>query len=113
MPDPTPQKQARSEKFLIAEQSLPVELRPIFTRLVDEYGFAAHTIGGFPWVAYKILAELVRAGWHSDETAAIALAEQQEQLERAVTANVFCSHCRGTMCEKCHARFAAIRRNDA
>lgn len=61
--DPTPQEPERSEKFVAAEQSLPEELRPTFARLVDEYQYQAHVLGGFPWVAYRIIAELVRAGW--------------------------------------------------
>ncbi len=57
----------RSAKFLAAEQSLPKELRPVFMQLVDEYQFHAHTKGGFPWVAYNIVAALVRDGWRPPE----------------------------------------------
>jgi hypothetical protein len=51
------------------EQSLTEELRPIFNQLCEEYRFIAHVQGGFPWVAYKILAELVRGGWRHTEEA--------------------------------------------
>ena len=57
------EKPKRSKKFLEAYQTLPSSCKTAFVQLVDDYQFAAHTGGGFPWVAYNIVAELVRVGW--------------------------------------------------
>ncbi len=53
----------KSEKYQKARESLPNELRPIFRQLVEEYAFHTHVKYGGGYVAYEILAELVRAGW--------------------------------------------------
>jgi hypothetical protein len=45
------------------EATLPENLIPVFRKLAAEYKFIAHVQGAFPWVAYKIIAELVRGGW--------------------------------------------------
>jgi len=52
-----------SPKFIEARDSLPEELRPIYDRLVEEYAFYTTTKYGQGYVAYSVLAELVRAGW--------------------------------------------------
>ena len=57
------EKVKRSTKFLEAYQTLPSSCKAAFVQLVDDYQFAAHTGGGFPWVAYGIVAELVKVGW--------------------------------------------------
>lgn len=51
-----------------SENGLPPELRPLFRRLVDEYKFIAHLRYGRGWVAYKVLADLIRAGWRPSDT---------------------------------------------
>jgi len=54
----------RSEKFIKVRDKLPEELREIYTQLVDEYAYHAHLLYGKDWVAYDVLAELIKAGWH-------------------------------------------------
>lgn len=57
-------------KYIEARDSLPEGLRSTFDQLVEEYHF--HTIAhyGQGYVAYKVLASLVRDGWRpSDEPA--------------------------------------------
>jgi len=46
-----------------AEAMLPEELKGIFRRLVEEYEFLTHVHFGRGYVAYKVLADLVLAGW--------------------------------------------------
>jgi hypothetical protein len=46
-----------------ARASLPDELKPIFDQLVDDYRFATFEKFGNGYVAYSVLAELVRVGW--------------------------------------------------
>ena len=53
----------KSEKYQKVREALPEELRPIFRQLVKEYAFHTHVKYGKGYVAYEILAELVRAGW--------------------------------------------------
>jgi len=50
-------------KYQEARNTLSEELRPLFDQLVDEYHF--HTVAhyGQGYVAYKVLASLVRDGW--------------------------------------------------
>ena len=52
-----------SPKFKEAESSLPEELKPIFHRFVEEYEYLTNVHFGRGYVAYKVLADLVRAGW--------------------------------------------------
>jgi hypothetical protein len=52
-----------SEKYREARDSLPTELRPIYDQLVEEYFFHTQIAFGRGYVAYKVLAELVRDGW--------------------------------------------------
>jgi len=56
----------KSEKYLAARESLPEELRPIFRQLVDEYAFQTSVKYGRGYVAYAILAKLVRVGWRPE-----------------------------------------------
>lgn len=51
------------EKFKKAEDSLPAEMRPVFRRLVQEYEFLTKVQYGRGYVAYEVLAGLIRAGW--------------------------------------------------
>jgi hypothetical protein len=52
-----------SEKYVRARESLPDELRPIYDQLVEEYAFHTETRMGRGYVAYQVLAALVRDGW--------------------------------------------------
>ncbi len=52
-----------SEKYKEAELTLPDELRPIFRRFVEEYEYLTHVHYGRGYVAYKVLADMILAGW--------------------------------------------------
>jgi hypothetical protein len=52
-----------SEKYKEAEAILPEELKPVFKRFVEEYEYLTMTHFGRGYVAYKVLADLVVAGW--------------------------------------------------
>jgi hypothetical protein len=52
-----------SQKFKEAESTLPEDLRPIFLRFVEEYEYLTNVHYRRGYVAYKVLADLVRAGW--------------------------------------------------
>ncbi|HKQ56395.1 MAG TPA: hypothetical protein VJY35_00890 [Candidatus Eisenbacteria bacterium] len=56
-----------SPKYLEALESLPEELRPIYHRLVEEYAFHTDVSYGRGYVAYRVLAALVRDGWRPTE----------------------------------------------
>jgi hypothetical protein len=56
-----------SQKFLEAEAQLPDDLKPIFARLVKEYEFLTAIHYGRGYVAYKVLADLVLAGWRPSD----------------------------------------------
>jgi hypothetical protein len=55
----------QSAKFLEARNTLPEELRPIYDQMVEEYSSYALKHYGRGWVAYMVIAELVRSGWRS------------------------------------------------
>jgi hypothetical protein len=55
---PTP-----SRRYKDAELLLPEPLKPVFARLVLEYGFLTSISYGKGYVNYRVLAELVLAGW--------------------------------------------------
>jgi hypothetical protein len=55
--------QNQTPKFLEARNSLPEELRSVYDRMIAEYRFQALKLYGRDWVAYKVIAELVREGW--------------------------------------------------
>lgn len=52
----------RSEKHEQARNSLTEELRPIFDELVEDYRFATIQRFGQGYVAYIVLAVLIRVG---------------------------------------------------
>jgi len=52
-----------SDKYKEAEAILPEDLRPVFKRFVEEYEYLTMTHFGRGYVAYKVLADLVVAGW--------------------------------------------------
>ena len=53
----------QSPKFLEARNTLPEEIRPIYDDMVEQYSFYALKHYGRAWVAYKVIAELVKDGW--------------------------------------------------
>lgn len=53
----------RTPKFMEARDSLPEDLRPIYDQMVEEYRFQALVHYGREYVAYKVVAELIRFGW--------------------------------------------------
>jgi len=52
-----------SAKYKEAEAILPDDLKPIFKRFVQEYEYLTMLHFGRGYVAYRILAELILAGW--------------------------------------------------
>jgi hypothetical protein len=57
-----------SPKYFQARNSLPDNLREVYDSLVDEYRFYALTRYGRAWVAYDIIADLVKSGWRPSQT---------------------------------------------
>ena len=53
----------RSNKHEAARKTLPDELKPLFDALVDDYKFATVQRYGQGYVAYAVLADLIRVGW--------------------------------------------------
>lgn len=54
---------ASSPKYQEAEDSLPEDLKSIFRRMVDEYEYLTQLHYGRGYVAYRVLADMVLAGW--------------------------------------------------
>jgi hypothetical protein len=52
-----------SEKARKAEATLPEDLKPIYRSFVEDYEYLTHLHYGRGYVAYQVLADLVRAGW--------------------------------------------------
>jgi hypothetical protein len=59
----TDDKPKRSPKDDEARNSLPAELQPVYDELVADYRWATVKRYGQGYVAYSVLADLVRAGW--------------------------------------------------
>lgn len=57
----------RSEKHEQARASLPDELKPVFDELVEDYKFATTKRYRQGYVAYIVLADLIRVGWRHTE----------------------------------------------
>ncbi|MHC4462169.1 MAG: hypothetical protein ACYS30_12175 [Planctomycetota bacterium] len=57
----------KSEKFKQARTGLPDELKPIYDDLVTQYAFHTTRLFGRGYVAYEVLASLVRDGWRCSE----------------------------------------------
>lgn len=53
----------RSAKLRKAREGLPDNLKPIYDELVGQYAFHATRLYGKGYVAYEVLASLVRDGW--------------------------------------------------
>jgi CRISPR/Cas system endoribonuclease Cas6 (RAMP superfamily) len=54
---------SKSEKYMVALNSLPEELHDIFNEFVEDYRFAATKHHGRPYISYITLAEMVKHGW--------------------------------------------------
>ena len=52
-----------SDKYTEAEAILTDDLKPIFKRFVEEYEYLTMLHFGRGYVAYRILADLILAGW--------------------------------------------------
>ena len=52
-----------SEKYLKAKAGLPENLKPAFDELVNQYAFHTTKLFGRGYVAYEVLASLIRDGW--------------------------------------------------
>ena len=52
-----------SDKYKEAEATLPEDLKPVYRRFVEDYEYITHIYYGRGYVAYKVMAELVLAGW--------------------------------------------------
>ena len=52
-----------SDKYKEAEAILPDNLKPVFKQFVEEYEYLTMTHFGRGYVAYRVLADLVLAGW--------------------------------------------------
>ena len=52
-----------SPKSREAETKLPDELRSVYQQMVEQYEFLTQVHYGRGYVAYKVLAEMVLAGW--------------------------------------------------
>jgi len=53
----------RTAKHEKARNTLPDDLKPVFDELVEDYRFATVKRYGQGYVAYIVLADLVRVGW--------------------------------------------------
>lgn len=57
----------KSQKYLSAKESLPKNLHAIYDQLVEEYIFHTEKHYGRGYVAYTVLADLVKDGWRPHE----------------------------------------------
>ena len=53
----------KSENYQAARDALPKGLHDVYRQLVEEYGFFTEVKYGRGYVAYAVLAELVKSGW--------------------------------------------------
>jgi hypothetical protein len=56
-----------SEKYLKAREKLPKEMWETYKHMVDEYSYFSFKLYGKSWVAYEVIAELIRSGWHNSK----------------------------------------------
>ena len=62
-------KKQQTNKREQARNTLPDDLWPVFEELVEDYKFATLTRCGRGYVAYMVLADLVKVGWRHVATA--------------------------------------------
>lgn len=53
----------QSEKYQKALAGLPAEWQPVYEQLVADYSWQTAKLFGKGYVAYDVLAAMVRAGW--------------------------------------------------
>jgi len=53
----------KSEKYQAARDSLPDALRAAYRQMVQDYAFHTERRYGRGYVAYEVLADMVREGW--------------------------------------------------
>ena len=56
-----------SEKYQRVRAALPESLREVYGELVDQYSWHTTRLFGRGYVAYEVLASLVRDGWRCTE----------------------------------------------
>jgi hypothetical protein len=61
----------KSPKFREARESLPPTLRPVYDEMVRDYSWCTTKSFGRGYVAYAVLAEMVRMGWRSSGSSGI------------------------------------------
>ena len=59
-----------SAKYREAEETLPEDLRAAYKGLVEQYEYLTTLHYGRGYVAYKVLADLVLAGWRQSSESA-------------------------------------------
>jgi len=57
----------QSETYLTAKKTLSKNLHPIYDQFIEEYIFHTAKRYGKGYVAYSVLADLVRDGWRPSE----------------------------------------------
>ncbi len=62
-PNMTGSDRPASPKFQQAREALPEELRPIYDEMVRDYSWCTEAKYGRGYVAYAVLAEMVKMGW--------------------------------------------------
>ena len=75
----------KGPKYLKGLSSLPEELRPIYKEMVEEYKFHALKHYGKAWVAYDVIAELVKSGWRCVPGSPATTTEPPEPVAAAVS----------------------------
>lgn len=58
-----------SPRFREAREGLPEELRPVYDEMVADYSWLTTKTFGRGYVAYAVLAEMVRIGWRPTKQA--------------------------------------------
>ena len=61
---------SKSIKYQDAKASLPEDLKPVYEDLVKQYAFHTEKLYGRGYVAYSVLAALVRDGWRPENSKA-------------------------------------------
>jgi len=66
MPEEKPDLK-KTPGYLRGRDSLPEELWPMYERLIADYKYHALLRTGRGWVAYDVIADLVKFGWTRPE----------------------------------------------
>jgi hypothetical protein len=76
MGNPTDDFASKGPKYLTARNSLPESLWPIYEDFVEQYKFYALTRYEKAWVAYDVIADLIKAGWRDTSKPADQLSQE-------------------------------------